>query len=268
MEENELDQSEAIKKWWRENGTSVFTGILLGVALLFGWRGWTSYQATQQEIASTLYSQSVASFEQGNPTKARELASQLLSDYSTSAYAIQVTLRLARSEAEENNYDAAHAHLDWIIQQDRSPEFTNTARLRKARLFIVEKKLPELKTLLELVKDSEGKFNVAYAEIRGDMAVLEGRIDDARTTYKEALSLSELMTDGLSSEHKSLVEMKLNDLGQPESERIIAALPPGSEIKETVDSIPKVSEITPKVQVTETVKPAPETVGEVVNSLS
>ncbi|WP_353570288.1 tetratricopeptide repeat protein [Candidatus Albibeggiatoa sp. nov. BB20] len=259
MEENELDQSEAIRKWWQENGTSVFTGVLLGLALLFGWRGWSSYQATQQEMASTLYSQSVASFEQGNVTKARELASQLLSDYNTSVYAIQATLHLARHEVEEKNYDSAHAHLDWIIKQDRTPEFTNTARLRKARLFIAENKLAELKALLATVKGNEGTFKMSYAEIRGDMAVLEGRLDDARTAYNEVLSLSELTEDGLSFEHKDLVEMKLNNLGEPESERVVATPPPAPKIAEIADSIPEALGITPEIQVTTTVEPASET---------
>jgi predicted negative regulator of RcsB-dependent stress response len=266
MEENELDQSEAIRKWWKENGMAVFTGVLLGLALLFGWRGWKAYEASQQETASILYSQSVSSFERGNAIKARELASQLLSEYNTSAYAIQITFRLAQQEVQDNNYDAAHAHLDWIIKQNNTAEFTNTARLRKARLLIAEKKLDELKTLLALVEGKEGTFKMGFAEVRGDMAVLEGRKNDARKAYEEVLSLSELMEDGLSFEHKELVEMKLNNLGLPNSEKIIAPPPPTTVAEDTTKSTDKIVESTPEVaetsestaETTEIVEPTPE----------
>ena len=260
MEENELDQSEAIKKWWKENGTAVFTGVLLGLALLFGWRGWKSYEASQQEMASMLYSQSVASFEQGNATKAREIASQLLSEYNTSAYATQITLRLARQAVEDNNYDSAHAHLDWVIKQNQTSEFTSIAQLRKARLFVAEQKLDDLKALLKTVEGNEGAFKIAYAEIRGDLAVLEGRIEDARKAYQEVLAVEENAEDGLSFEHRDLVEMKLNDLGQ--AEQIVAPPPPAPKIEDIEDTaespVTETAEPAAEAPATETVEPVAE----------
>jgi len=34
----EDEQVEAIKKWWKENGTSLIVGVVLGLSVLFGWR--------------------------------------------------------------------------------------------------------------------------------------------------------------------------------------------------------------------------------------
>lgn len=39
--ETEEQQIEAAKKWWKENGSSIVTGLMLGLAVLFGYRYWT-----------------------------------------------------------------------------------------------------------------------------------------------------------------------------------------------------------------------------------
>ena len=36
----EEEQVEAIKTWWKANGTSVIVGVVLGVAVIFGVRYW------------------------------------------------------------------------------------------------------------------------------------------------------------------------------------------------------------------------------------
>ena len=41
------EQVEALKKWWRENGKSVVGGVVLGLALVGGWRGWQYYEQTR-----------------------------------------------------------------------------------------------------------------------------------------------------------------------------------------------------------------------------
>ena len=52
---SEQEQIEAIKKWWKENGTAIITGLVLGVAALSGWKYWQSRQQAIAENASTAY---------------------------------------------------------------------------------------------------------------------------------------------------------------------------------------------------------------------
>ena len=42
MSEYQTDEEkvEAIRKWWRENGTAVVAGLVLGLAGLIGWQYW------------------------------------------------------------------------------------------------------------------------------------------------------------------------------------------------------------------------------------
>jgi predicted negative regulator of RcsB-dependent stress response len=257
MAENDLEQAEVIKKWWKENGLAVVTGVILGLVLLFGWRAWKANEASQQEMASYLYSQAMESFDQGNLEKARELVSQLLSDYNSSAYAVEITLRLARQAVEEQNYEEAHAHLDWVIKQNKTVEFTHIAQLRKARLLLAEQRDTELKALLDSVSDSAGAFKMSFLEVSGDLAVLQGRLGDARSAYSEALAMSDGLEDGFSSEHKELVQMKLDSLGKTQSEQVVAAIPPAI-MPETTDQIAELVEPVETVETVETTEVSTE----------
>jgi predicted negative regulator of RcsB-dependent stress response len=52
---SEKEQVEALKKWWKENGSSLITGLLLGAAILLGGKAWFSYRETQALSASNIY---------------------------------------------------------------------------------------------------------------------------------------------------------------------------------------------------------------------
>ena len=36
----EEEQLEAIKRWWKENGTSLIAGVAIAAAGVFGWNAW------------------------------------------------------------------------------------------------------------------------------------------------------------------------------------------------------------------------------------
>jgi len=214
-------QAEAIKKWWKENGLSVVTGIALGFALLFAWRAWMSHVQKQEELTSTLYEQVLIALEEDKVEKAHQVANEILSNHTNTAYAMLTALNLARQDLKEGNIPSSHARLDWVIKQNHSPEFTHIARLRKAQLFLVENKINETKQLITGI--DEGTFKASYASLRGDIAMAEGQVETARIAYQEALN------GDLFGKLKNLVEMKLHDLGVEQDNNILA-LPPEPEL--------------------------------------
>lgn len=214
-------QAEAIKKWWKDNGISVATGIVLGFALLFGWRAWLSYVQKQEELTSTLYEQVLIGLEENKVEKAHQIAGKLLSSHTDTAYAVLTALNLARQDLNEGNIPSSHARLDWIIKQNYSLEFTHIARLRKAQLFLSENKINEAKQLITGI--DEGTFKASYAALRGDIAMAEGQVETARIAYQEALN------NDLSIGYKNLLEMKLHDLGVEQDNNILA-VPPTPEL--------------------------------------
>ncbi|MCK5523874.1 MAG: tetratricopeptide repeat protein [Thiomargarita sp.] len=215
--ETEEEQIEAIKKWWKENGISVVTGLVLGLTLLGGWRWWQTYTDQQGQLASNIYDQVLFSLENKQIKHARDLTGQLLSDYSDSPYAMLAVLNIARQDLDEGDIDSSHAHLQWVTDQNGGlSELTHIARLRKVRLFLSEDKFVEAKTLIDGVKDD--KFKGVYAELRGDIAVAQGQLDVAGTAYTEALE-----SQDLSFQHQKWVQIKRDDLG--EKVRIEASMP-------------------------------------------
>ncbi|OQW93131.1 MAG: hypothetical protein BWK79_12760 [Beggiatoa sp. IS2] len=232
----EQEQIEDIKAWWRENGTSVVAGILLGIALLYGWQAWQKYTQNKADANSFAYEQLLSSLEQGQIDKARAVAGTLLSEESNTLYAALSALNLARQDLEEGKIDASHAHLQWVLDQKFSPELTHIARLRKARLFIVQEQFDKAQILINGIE--VGKFKGSYAVIQGDMALAQGKIDAARTIYTSALA-----SEDLSKEYRDLLQRKVEDLG--EQTPPVQARPPTvtivatpSTIRETVLTVP------------------------------
>lgn len=206
--ETEEEQIEAIKKWWKENGLSVVTGILLGLSLLGGWRWWQTYTDQQGQLASNIYDQVLFSLESKQIKQAHDLTGQLLSDYSDSPYAMLAALNIARQDLDEGDIKSSHARLQWVIDRNGGlSELTHIARLRKARLFFSQEKFVEAKALIDSVKDD--KFKGVYAELRGDIAVAQGQIDVASTAYTVALE-----SQDLSFQHQKWVQIKRDDLGE------------------------------------------------------
>ncbi len=218
--ESDQEQIETLKKWWKENGVPILTGAALGLALLFGWRTWDNYTTVQAENASTFYQQILMNLEKGEIGKAREVANSLLSQHSNSSYASLGQLNLAMQDLKEGHQDAAHARLQWVIDKNQFPEIVHIARLRKAKLYLSEKKFPEAKSLLNV--PTQGNFSPNYAELKGDTAVAEGQLETARSAYQLALETGK---DSFSPDQKGWVQMKLDNLGPVQTQRVEGQAP-------------------------------------------
>jgi len=223
--QDELQQVEAIKKWWRDNGASVLTGLVLGLTLLFGWRYWQDYNEANAQKASSMYEQVIAMLEKKQGDQARQIATTLVSQHSQSPYAAMTELLIARQDLEENNLSSSHAHLQWVIDWKGQAELVNVARVRKARLYLSENKLDDAKKVLASVTDVDKKsFQAAFTELQADIAVLEGKFDEARTAYSKTLESKEL-----NNEHRTWIQTKLDNLGIAADQRVSAAPPKVSE---------------------------------------
>lgn len=224
--ESEQEQLEEIKKWWKENGYSVLTGVALGLAILFGWRRWEAYTNSQAENASAFYEQVLMNLEQNQGDQARQVANGLLSEQSNSPYASLAQLNLAAQDLKEGNLDSSHARLQWVMERNALPQMTHLARLRRVKLFLSQGKIDEAKKLMDSVAD-KGRFKASYTVLQGDIAMAQGQLEVARTAYTEALQSDTLAGgEGLfSKDEKNLVQMKLDNLGATKETRIETRLP-------------------------------------------
>ena len=221
--ETEQEQLEAIKKWWKDNGSSIFIGILVGVGLLFGWRWYNSHTDQQAQLASNLYENMQTSVSTEDLENADSITAKLLTDHSDSPYAILAALNMARQDITKKDLASAHVRLQWILDQDiKLEELKHIARLHKAKLFLSEQKVAEAKKLITNI--DVGKFKASYAELTGDIAIIENETDKARIAYTEALEADST---------RQLVQMKLDNLGN--KVQIQAQIPKSIILPEIVD---------------------------------
>ena len=183
--ETEDQQVEALKNWWKENGRSVIAGVVIGVGVLLGWKGWTSYQEQQALTASALYSELSRAVSQQQIEQVLVQGRVLRDEYGRTAYATLATLLLAKAYNEKGEPEAALENLDWVIQNTRQDALRNLARLRKARVLIAQNQLPDAEALLQ--QDYPETFQSLRSELQGDLYVQQGQIESARTAYEKAI---------------------------------------------------------------------------------
>jgi predicted negative regulator of RcsB-dependent stress response len=175
-----------VKKWWGENGGSIITGVVLGLAVLFGGKAWFAYQERNAETASNIYTTLMTALEGGDEQVVNERAAMLISDYSSTPYAALAALALARINIEADELEAAQSRLQWVMDNSDSDTMRDTARLRMARVLVAMGSLDAATSLLDQATTGT-PFDPLYTEVRGDIDVARGDRAAANKAYQAAL---------------------------------------------------------------------------------
>ena len=237
----EEEQVEAIRRWWDENGRSTLAAIIIAVSLAFGYQTWKGSNQNQQERASDLYQamlQTVANAE-ASPAQQKTgiaLAEQLKTEFGSSTYAQFAALHLARVAVENNDLVQAEAQLRWVLgQADKGSDNAQLAQLRLARVLAASGDNDQALAILDSQK--QGTYQASYALARGDILLGQGKNEDARLAYSEALALTatspgQVNLATLQQKLQSLnpVPQRELDLAQPE------ALAPDVVVEEVEDA--------------------------------
>ncbi len=206
--ETEEQQVEALKRWWKENGTSTLAGLAAAVLLLGGWNLWQSYQQDKQNQASALYEQLLQDVERGKHEEVDTIARRLKDQYGSTAYASFAALMLAKSKVRQGDLEAAKSVLRQLVQDANSDELKNVARVRLVRLMLATAEYEQgLQLIAEVDPSAAEGFGGSYDELKGDLYVALGRLGEARTAYQSALR---------SGQRSPLLQFKLDDITAPE----------------------------------------------------
>jgi predicted negative regulator of RcsB-dependent stress response len=199
---NDEEQLEALKKWWSENGKSMVGGVVLGLALVGGWRGWQYYVQNQAETAGARYDEMLVAVESRQSERAVELAEGLRAEFDDTAYASLAALQAAKLKFEAGDRGAAQVQLAWVRANAPDPALRQVATLRLVRVLIDDGDLDAAQRLLDAAP--RDAFAPELAELRGDLARARGDLAAARAAYEEALAGK--------SDSGVLLRMKLDDL--------------------------------------------------------
>lgn len=202
----EEEQVERLKKWWKENGTSIIVGIVIGIAAVVGYIQWNKYQDTRSAGASIEYDRFVTASGAKKTDEAQANLQKLKAEYQGTTYAALASLIDAAQLINNNHSDEAIASLKWAYENPGHETIKHLARIRLATLYIAKDQPGEALALIDKVSDPA--FDADYAVLRGDIYRKQGQPEKARTEYQLALAAK-----GFSGKQREYVQMKLDDLG-------------------------------------------------------
>ena len=212
------EQWEAVKRWLAENGLWIIAGVVLGAALLFGYRYYESSRNDRALRAAAQFGDMTAALDRDDRTATRQAAAALIKEYPTSPYADQAQLTIARLDVDAGQPAQAVAPLTQVMNGSKDAELKRIARLRLARLLIDQGKPDQ--ALTTLAEDAPGAFVSRFHEVRGDAFYAKKDFKSALDEYKAALAAAD--SGGAEG---AVLELKIADVAPP---AVAAAVPPAA----------------------------------------
>jgi predicted negative regulator of RcsB-dependent stress response len=201
---SEKEQVEQLRRWWRDNGWFLIGGAALGGLALLGWNQYWAYQARNAEQAGAVYESIQQAIAAPNLEQASTLLKQMRVNYPSAAYTHQAGLAVARAELITDPQRAAD-DLRYAMEHSKDPELAMIARLRLARVLAYREQYPDALAILTV--DKPGKFAGRINEVKGDIFVAQGKVEEARAAY-----LAAMVSSGAEVLDRSFLQMKLADL--------------------------------------------------------
>lgn len=208
--ETEDEQLEAIKAWWKKNGSQLLTVILIGVLAFSGWRYWTNTKLVESTNASSLFEVLQGSMQQGTFGEVSREALKLIQEQPESPYAVGAAMLYAKYSLDKGEADEAIQHLMWVSETAEDSQLRNLARLRVARIQADIKSFEAAEKNLTILSQSHlssaEKANFDY--ISGLVALAQGKEEVAQQAFqsvvinvdaeKNLMGLAQIQLDDLS----------------------------------------------------------------------
>ena len=194
------------RAFWQDNGKSIVTGVVLGLAGIVGFNYWQGYEQHQGESASLLFDQTRDGVD---AIAALTVGEELKENHGSTVYAAMGAFSLARIFVEEGKYDVAAAELQWVLDNSEDAGMQHIARLRLASIYLAQERYDDVLGLL--TASETGAFTSRYSELLGDAHAGrngDGDVERARGLYAQSL-------DNLSqnSANAAAIQLKLDNLG-------------------------------------------------------
>lgn len=201
--ETDEERLEAIKRWWKENGTAIIAGALIGLGAIWGWRLWIAHQERTAVQASTVFEQLATAAADRRLDAVRAEGARLEREFGSTPYVALGALISAKAFYEAGQVSEAIAQLERAIAKAPDPALARLAALRLARIQYAENQLDAALKTIER-HDNSPAFAAAFAALRGDIALARGDQGGAEAAYQRAIELGNPLA--------SLIRLKLDSL--------------------------------------------------------
>lgn len=201
---DEYEQGEVVRKWLRDNAVSMVVGVVLGLALIFGWQQWKAHKARSLVEAAAQHGAYTEALEAGRDADAEKIAAALRENHPDSPSAVFVAMRQAEIASAKQDLETASESLQWAAQHADSVEIRTLANLNLARLHLAEGEADEALALVNAAP--QDAYPALLGELRGDALASLGQHDAARTAYETALASLDPQAP-----ERTILQMKLDD---------------------------------------------------------
>ena len=209
------EQLEALKRWWRKNGTALLLAIVLGGGGWFGWNYWQESSQQEAENSSLVYMAMLDALNKWEQERSEDNAAaaaahaetlkELGEDNLYGIYGAMVVARLAMADGET---DTAAAELEWARERVADePALEALVDLRLAATEFGRGNNDRALALLD--RGYPEAYASLYEELKGDIFAARGDNEKASAAYRVALdNLAESDTRS-----RAMLELKINELG-------------------------------------------------------
>lgn len=221
MAYDDYEQGERVQEWLRQNGVAIVVGLVIGLALIFGYRQWNKHQANENIEAATQYQLIENALDKGKADEADTLTDSLLKNHADSAYAVFAVSLRAQRQMDAGKADKAVESLTWAVKHADTKPLKDLSRLRLARADLAANKASDALTALKAMP-ADAYAGLA-AELRGDAQVKLGHADEAVKAYKAAMAAFDP-----TAPQQRILQMKIDNVaihaaGKPASHTAAAA---------------------------------------------
>lgn len=204
----EQEQLAALKAWWKQYSGLIAAIMIIVLLILTAWQGWSWYQRTQAAQAASIYEQLQKAVRASDIKASRDAAGSVLEQYPRTIYAPLAAMLSAKIHYQSGDLKTARVQLQWAIDHAPSIQFKSIARLRLANVLVDDKAPDDAAKLLE--EKSAEEYEALFSIARGDIFLVQKKLQEAKAAYKSALS----DTGKLEASMRELVQLKLDALGE------------------------------------------------------
>ncbi|WP_076410785.1 tetratricopeptide repeat protein [Shewanella sp. UCD-KL12] len=180
----EEQQVDAIKQFWKDYGSSVVVGAVVGLGGLFGWNYYSDHKVAQAESASEAFQ--IVSAGYLTDSSMLTAAENFAKDHSQKGYQSLLELLVAKAAVEAGDLEKAEATLKSVVASSADKGLVMVATMRLARVQAEQGQVATAITTLEQVSDPA--FTAQRDELKGDFYVRKGDEEQAKAAYQAAVN--------------------------------------------------------------------------------
>ncbi len=202
----EQEQLDQIKHFWKSYGNAITWALIVVLGAFASWNFYQYWQRNQATQAAAMYDEVERVVSSADTAKIDRAFADMKDRFSSTTYAHQAGLLVAKHYYAAGNVEAAKSALGWVVDKASDPGYQAVAKLRLAGIFMDSKAFDD--ALKQLGGTFPTSFEALVADRKGDILVLQGKRKEAIAEYEKAFKSFDQRT-----EYRRLVEVKLNSLG-------------------------------------------------------